>query len=855
MAGSVAVKRGDRGLSSEEAQRRLAQVGPNLPPRPRRRSLTRRVWDQVRDPMILLLTAAFVVVLWLGDVSDAIVISAVVTLNTIIGVGQELRAERAVAALDRLAAPHATVMRDGDLVRLPAAEVVPGDAVRLEAGDVVPADGRLDEAAALQVDESAMTGESVPVVRDIGQDLLSGTVVTRGRGLMTVQRTGATSGLGRIAALIASTPTRPTPLQQRLASLSRLLVVLTLGAAALVAALGVVRGEPVTQMLILGVSLAVAAIPESLPAVVSVALALGAHRMARRSAIVRWLPAVETLGSVNVLASDKTGTLTEGRMMVQRLWTPTGTAVVTGRGYGTAGEVGPLGDPAMLRRLLRDTVLCNDARLSGPVAGEWGIVGDPLEAAFLVAAAKDGIGAPDLYREWTRMDEEPFDSGRRRMTTLHRRGDTWLTVSKGAPETVLELLPDSPEVREALGAADRLAAEGFRVLAIADAERAAPPGPGELEHGLGLVGLGAVADPPREGAADVVDACRNAGIRIVLVTGDHPETARAVADQLGLGGDGAEIADGAMVARGEHVAQVDRIGVYARTRPEQKVDVLAALQARGDVVAMTGDGVNDAPALRRADIGVAMGCRGTEVARQAADLVLADDDLGTIVVAVAEGRRIYANIRTFLRYGLSGGFAEVLVLLLGPFLGLAAPLAAGQILWINLLTHGVPGVAFGGEPLDPERMRRPSPSPQRSTLGDGLWWQVLATGVGIAAVSVCSGLWAQRTGEQVQACVFLTLGLAQLGVALGLRAPRHGADLSSRALELAVLLAAGLQVLPLVWSPAGQLLGIGPVGPVAASVALALAALPGIALTVLRRWRVPNGFMWWRGIRTARRTG
>ena len=836
-----------RGLSSDEAARRLELTGPNLPPRAKRRCVAGRVGDQLRDPMIMLLTVAFGIVLWLGDLSDGAVICAVVVLNTLIGVSQELRAERAVDALGRLAAPHATVVRDGELARLPAAELVPGDVVRLEAGDVVPADGRIEESAALQVDESAMTGESVPVARDVGEELLAGTVVTRGRGFQAVERTGADSGLGRIAALIAATPNRATPLQQRLSSLSRVLVVVTLAVAAVVVALGLLRGQPLGEMLVLGVSLAVAAIPESLPAVVSVALALGAHRMASRSAIVRWLPAVETLGSVNVLASDKTGTLTEGRMVVQRLWTPTASAAVTGRGYGTAGAVQVVGDgdgDRALRRLLRDAVLCNDAHLGGPDGADWSIVGDPLEAALLVAAAKDGISAPGLRATWPRVAEDPFDSQRRRMTTLHRRAgeDAWLTICKGAPETVLGLVPDSPAVREALDAARRLAREGFRVLALADAEGGAAPGPDGLERDLELVGLAAVADPPRESAAEVVEDCRQAGIRVVLITGDHPETARAVAGQLGLGGTEAPVADGAMVARGDHVAEVDRIDVYARIRPEQKVDVLAALQGRGDVVAMTGDGVNDAPALRRADIGVAMGGRGTEVARQAADLVLADDDLGTIVLAVAEGRRIYSNIRTFLRYGLSGGLAEVLVLLVGPFLGLAAPLAAGQILWINMLTHGVPGVAFGGEPLDPAVMRRPSPSPQRSTLGDGLWWQVLVTGVGIAAASLVAGLWAHQTGEPVQACVFLTLGIAQLGVALGLRAPRHGLDLSARALELAVLLSVGLQVLPVLWAPAGELLGLHPVGPTAFAVALTLGALPGSVLAVLGRLRRSSGF-------------
>lgn len=843
------------GLSSSEAARLLDEHGRNEAPRARPRSLVSRVLAQLRDPMILLLCAAFAVVVALGDLTDAIVIAAVVVLNTTLGVVQELRAERAIAALEELSAPSATVIRDGMVRSIDSAEVVPGDALRLEAGDIVAADAALVDAAGLQVDESAMTGESVPVDRAEGDEVLAGTVVTRGRGVAVVMRTGADSGLGRIAALIASTELRPTPLQLRLAGLSRLLVVVTLALAAGVMALGLLRGEPATDMLILAVSLAVAAIPESLPAVVSVALALGAYRMARRSAVVRWLPAVETLGSVTVLASDKTGTLTENQMVVERLWTAEGgVREVAGRGYQrNGGVVGPVGPE--LQALLRALVLCNDADLVDAEDGVWRTVGDPMEAALLVAADRGHMPSEQLRTEWPRVDEMPFDSERRMMSTLHRGRSTdvecWLVACKGAPEVILDVAVQSGATEEARRLAADWASSGFRVIAVSGAMHRQRPE--TLESDLELLGLVAITDPPRPRAREVISACREAGIRPVLITGDHPATAHAIASRLGITpppGAGSRaaplasgtapaavegVADGAMVARGEHVDQVERISVYARTKPEQKVDIVAAWQARGHVVAMTGDGVNDAPALRRADIGVAMGQRGTEVARQAADLVLADDELGTVVAAVGEGRRIYANIRAFLRYALSGGAAEIAVIVLAPFLGMPVPLLPAQILWINMLTHGIPGVAFGGEPLDEAVMSQPSRPPQESVLGGGLWRLILVTGTLIAAVSTVAGLVADARGAALQSWVFLTLSLAQLGVGLALRAPRRGAGWRSRGLEVAILLAIVLQLLAVTWSPLCELLST---EPLTWSVIVSLAALssvPGLTIAAGRR--------------------
>ncbi|GAA4381834.1 HAD-IC family P-type ATPase [Nocardioides caricicola] len=817
------------GLTSAAAADRLSRDGPNLVPRGPRRGPVRLAAGQLRDPMILLLLGAFCVVALVGDVADACLILAVIVLNTGIGVVQDVRAGNALDALDRVGAPMATVERDGRFVRVPAPEIVAGDHVSLAAGDVVPADIGLVRASGLEVDESAMTGESVPVGRDGGAEVLAGTVVVRGRADGVVLRTGADSALGRIAASVVAAGVRPTPLQARLRRLSHQLVVLTLAVAGLVLVSGVARGESATDMVVVAVSLAVAAIPESLPAVVTIALALGAFRMARRHALVRRLPAVETLGSVTVLASDKTGTLTEGRMSVAGMWTP---LQWRERPVGVA-----CGEPdADLALLVRDLVLCNDAHLADAVDGQVQARGEPTEAALLVAAVEHDPGVSAAGADWRRVDEAPFDSGSKRMATLHQGATGLLLVCKGAPEAVLPALADAAQAQVALREAEGLAARGFRVLAVADAALSSPPPDLARVTELQLRGLVALVDPPRSTARGVVASCRAAGIHPIMITGDHPATARAIADELSITAGAPGVATGAEVERGDHVARIADIGVYARTRPEDKVDIVTAWQRTGAVVAMTGDGVNDAPALRIADIGVAMGNRGTEVARQAADLVLADDDLGTVVVAVQEGRRIYANIRRFLRYGLAGGLAEVLVLLVGPWIGMPLPLQPGQILWINMVTHGLPGVAFSGEPCDPSDMARPSPSPERSVLG-GLLPQIGTSAVLISAVALATALAVDGTAAQ-QTSVFLSLGLAQLWLALALRAPRRGAGWRDRGVEGSVVLAALVLVAGVAWAPLRDLLdttAVSPVQVVSIGLVAAVPALLVAAAGALRR--------------------
>ncbi len=824
------------GLSQQEAARRLAEKGANTLPSAAPRSIASRVLGQLRDPMMMLLLAAAVVTTSIGDVTDTAVIALVLVLNTTIGVVQEVRADRAIAELDRLAAPVARVRRDGVLVTVPGSDVVVDDLVSVDAGDIVPADLLVVEGPALQVDEAAMTGESQPVDRRPGDELSSGTVVTRGRVLGVVVRTGADSGLGRIAALIAASGVSVTPLQLRLRRLSRELVWLVLAAAAVVFVLGLLRGRGLTEMLVTAVSLAVAAVPESLPAVVSVSLALGAHRMAGRSALVRRLPAVETLGSVTVLASDKTGTLTEGRMVATAAWVPGSAYAVTGQGYAPDGEIlaadgtGDAETRDRLATLLRGCVLCNDARLVPPEEdGAWVCTGDPLEGALLALGAKGGLDPAAVRERWARQEELPFDADRGWMSTSHQDpSGGWLTVCKGAPEAVLAMLERTTEVQEAYVETERLARLGCRVIAVADAP-CATADPARLR----LVGLVGVTDPPRAASRGVVEACAAAGIRVVLVTGDHPVTAGVIAGQVGIGdGDGA-VVTGADVAADRHGDDLDDVAVYARIRPEQKVRIVQDLQARGHVVAMTGDGVNDAPALRIADIGVAMGRGGTEVARQAADLVLADDDLATIVVAVEEGRRVYSNIRNFLRYAVSGGVAEILVMLAGPFAGVALPLLPAQILWVNMLTHGLPGVAFGAEPAARGVMNEPSRSPRESVLGQGLARQIGWVGLLIAAVAFGAGLVGRANGLHLQSVTFVTLGLAQLWVALALRSrTEQRRAWRQRGLEAAVLAAAALQVLAVEVAPLQDLLGTRSLGPVVLLALAAVAAVPGLLVRV-----------------------
>lgn len=757
----------DEGLSSAEAERRLAEIGPNAVFSRRHLSVWSSIGAQLKDPLILVLLAAVLLTVSTGDFPDAGVIGFVVLVNSAVGVIQEVRADRAITALSQLSAPTSRVRRDGHEQLLASTDLVPGDVVILGEGDIVPADAVVVEASALLIDEAALTGESVPVGKAprIGEhELSAGTLVVRGRAIAIVTVTGPGSALGKIAALF-DTGVQATPLQRRLQKLGRTLAGIVVVLCAVVLALGLGRGEPTERMVVTAISLVVAAVPESLPAVITLSLALGARQMARRQAIVRRLPAVETLGSITVLATDKTGTLTTGRMRVEQAWTPFGTRAFD---EGSAAPADP-----ELRQLLTAGALCNDARLSSEVPNEGHAAGagDPTELALLLAARSDGIDLTKLAESYPRVAEVPFDSGRQRMTTIHRDlGNGFLLCSKGAPEALLPLceLDDAPWKRASTEAAD-LAGAGYRVLAVATRRiGGVPEDVHDVENRLQFLGLVALADPPKTAAAKTIAACKAAGIATVLITGDHPATAAAIAQRVGI----------------------DSEHVFARVTPERKLDIVRQLRAGGEIVAMVGDGVNDGPALKSADIGVAMGQRGTEVARQAADLILADDDLATVVAAVQEGRRIYANVRRFLTYALTGGGAEILVMLVGPAVGLALPLLAAQILWVNLLTHGVTGVAMGAEPADVGSMHTPPRPPNESVIGDGLSGRVLRMSAVLAAVTLGLGWWADHSGRAGQSMMFLTLTALQLGVVLGLRTSAWSR--ANPALPIAVVVSVGL---------------------------------------------------------------
>ena len=846
---------GGDGLSSTEAARRLEADGPNALPEGKRTRVWQRVLMQLRDPLVAVLLVAAALTIATGDWTDAGVILLVIVVNTSVGVVQEVKADQAIAALGALSAPHARVVRDGEQRQVASAQVVVGDLVVLGEGEIVAADAVVVQAAALLVDESALTGESVPVSKCAAVEnraasttestLSAGTVVVHGRGTAVVTATGVNSAMGRIAALMSAAPTL-TPLQRRLVGVGRTLATVAVVLCAVVMALGLARGQSVELMVVTAISLVVAAVPESLPAVVTLALALGARRMAGRSALVRRLPAVETLGSVTVLATDKTGTLTEGVMVARELWTPGGgEAAVSGTGYTSEGEVSRGGLPLSLERgadiaeLLRAAALCNDATLRPPDDGTaaWTALGDPTELALLAAAYRFGLDVSSLALRYPRVAEVPFDSDRRRMTTAHRSADGEVRlVCKGAPEAVLRspvLAEPDAVIGEALRRAEGYARRGLRVLAVARSDRL-PPDPRDavaLERGMRLAGLIAVMDPPRASAAATIAACRAAGIVPVLITGDHPATARSIAADLGILEPAGEVVDCRRLT-GEDPAAVRAARVFARAVPEQKLAIVEAHRAVGDVVAMTGDGVNDAPALRRADIGVAMGRRGTEVARQAADLVLADDELGTVVAAAEEGRRVYANIRRFLLYALAGGTAEIAVMLIGPLVGLALPLLPSQILWINLLTHGLPGVALGSEPVDPEAMTRPPRPPAESVLGAGLWQRILRVGVVISAVTLGVALWGHAGGRPWQSMAFFALGATQLAVGLASRA-RPGTR-ANPLLPAAIAGALALQLAGLYLGPLRDLLKTQPLTAFELLVVCALSALGYAALKLDR---------------------
>ncbi|HEY8346968.1 MAG TPA: cation-translocating P-type ATPase [Symbiobacteriaceae bacterium] len=789
-----------QGLSSKEAQARLQQHGPNQLTTGKGRTVWEALLDQFKDPMVVILLVACLLSILLGEYLDGAAILAIVVLNAVLGVIQEFKADQALAQLKQLTAPRCRVRRDGRVMEIDSRDLVPGDLVLLEAGDPVPADLRLVEAVMLQVDESLLTGESVPVAKNARETLdpatpladrtnmaFMSTAVTYGHGTGIVVATGMQTEVGRIAGKLQEEKQDATPLQRRLSQFSRQLGAAMLGVCVVVGALALWRGLGWLHVLMISVSLAVATIPEGLPAVTTIVLALGVQRMAARNAVIRRLSAVETLGSATVICSDKTGTLTQNRMTVTRLWIP---------GRWVEPETTPE-LPPQAGWLLTCGALCTDASLDRDETGEYRSLGDPTETALVLAAARAGMEKPRLEQQYPRVAEVPFSSDRKRMTTVHKLdGVHWTGIVKGAPDVVLarcsrirrsdQTLPLTPQWMQQVQAANlEMARQGIRVLAVAltPPRKELPEDLTTLEQDLELIGLIGMTDPPRPESAAAVAKAREAGIRTMMITGDHKETALAIAREVGIATGTDRALTGSELSRMDE-AELDRavreVPVYARVAPEDKVRIVDALRRQGHVVAMTGDGVNDAPALKRADIGVAMGLAGTGVARGAADMVLMDDNYATIVHAVEEGRTIFGNIRKSTFFLLSANLAELLIMTIALVLGMPLPLQPIQLLWINLITDSLPAIALGVEPVDPGVMKQPPRDPREPVLTPRLL-KLMAVQAVFMTGAVMAALWAGIQADPANGAImgstyaFATLTLAQLWWAHGCRSTTHPA--------------------------------------------------------------------------------
>ena len=814
------------GLDADQVNQRLAEHGPNAFATYRRKGWPRLVANQFRDFMILVLIAAAIVSGVVGEPRDAIAILVIVILNAAVGVIQEYRAERALEALRSLVVPTTQVRRGGRIKTIPSRDLVPGDIVLLSPGAAVPADLRLIEAQELAADESALTGESVAVEKQPeqlrGNDVplgdrfnmaYSGSVITRGRGEGIVCATGAGTELGQIAEMLRTLPLTRTPLQQRLARFGRRLALIVLGICLAIFVLGLLRGEPAVLMFLTAVSLAVAAIPEALPAVITVSLALGARKMSRIHALVRRLPAVETLGSVTYICADKTGTLTENRMRVDFV-------EADGNRHEAIGAASKHREPWLGIALALNNNVAFDE--DGAASAE------PTELALYEFALRCGYDKEDLQGDYPRVHEMPFHSETKRMVTVHDGPEGFVAFAKGAPEAIIPTCSGGAE--DVLDRAGQLANDGYRVLALAVKD---PVDAQDIDAGFTFLGLAALTDPPRDGVPEAVAECRSAGITPVMITGDHPGTALAIANRVGITGGREAVVTGAELAglaEAELAARVPHTRVYARVDPAQKIRIVEALQARGEFVAMTGDGVNDAPALRRANIGVAMGKKGTDAAREAADMVLLDDNFTTIVRAVREGRRIFDNILKFVRYTMTSNAGEIFTMLLAPFLGLPIPLLPIHILWINLVTDGLPGLALAAEPAEPNAMQRPPRPPEQRIFTGPMLQRILWVGLLIGGLSIAGQAWAFHGGsDNWQTVVFTVLTLSQLVNVLVIRSESGSVFskqfLGNRPVLAAVLLTLLLQFVVIYWPPMQLLFKTAPLTGTEVSVCLLLPLL------------------------------
>jgi Ca2+-transporting ATPase len=841
----------DKGLPEQEASARLKTFGANVLAEGRGISPVTLFLNQFKDFMVLVLAAATLISGMLGEYLDAVTIIAIILLNGILGFVQEYRAERSLQALRELSAPTATVLRGGRRRDVPVADLVPGDIVLLEGGDRIPADVRFLTVNGLQVEESALTGESVPVSKsadpiasdevalgDMSNCGFMGTLVTRGTATAAVVATGMKTEMGKIADLIQQTESVQTPLQHRLEQLGKILIGVAIALTVLVVVAGIMHGQPAYGMFLAGVSLAVAAIPEGLPAIVTIALALGVQRMIRRNAIVRKLQSVETLGCASVICSDKTGTLTQNKMTVVRLWCDGRLLEVTGEGYEPKGEVLENGKPVdlrgdqALRRLMQIGVLCNNAELiqdakakpadkkgagkkkkktAQPSRPAWTVQGDPTEGALLALGEKAGVSAGQLKGMYTRIREFPFDSVRKRMSVLLEHQGGRLVYAKGAPDTLLDccayavvngkVVPLNADIRLRIMAANEaMARSALRVLALAyrdvkESERCETED--EAERGLVFIGLAGMIDPPRKEAREAIAKCRQAGIRTIMITGDHQATAEAIARDLGMLPRDGKVVSGAELARmsDEKLAEeIHNIYVFARVSPEHKLRIVKALQQKGHVVAMTGDGVNDAPAIKAADIGISMGMTGTDVSKESSSLILTDDNFATIVATIEEGRGIYENIRKFIRYLLASNVGEILVMFIAMMCGMPLPLVPIQILWVNLVTDGLPAMALGVDQPEADLMRQKPRPAKESIFARRLGWKIVSRGL-LIGLCTLAAFWIalqQYPGElaHAQTVAFTTLVMAQLIHVFDCRSSRsifHRNLFENRALVLSVL--------------------------------------------------------------------
>lgn len=800
------------GLTDANAETILKEVGPNKLKEKKGKSPFKMLLQQFTETMVVILIVASLLSLFLGKTTEAMAILAIVLLFGLLGFTQEYRADRAMAALNRMVVPKVRVRRGGRVREVSATYLVPGDIVELEAGNVVPADLRVIESFNLKIQEAALTGESEPIDKDAAPILKEnpplgdrknmaymGTVATYGRGIGVTVSTGMQTELGKIANLIGSVESGKTPLQERLDRLGKMLALFGAAAAVMVLVVGVLSGESAADMFLTAVSVAVAVVPEGLPAVVTITLALGGQRMLKRNALIRKLPAVETLGSVTVICSDKTGTLTQNKMTVTVVDLPDrvvqiGPYLIMETEKATADS---------LDFALAVSVLCNDATLhQGAEADSGQIIGDPTEAALLIAGAKRGISKENLYETMPRVNEVPFDSTRKRMSTVHKvegalpnylqllQNSPFLLCTKGAPDSLLSIseyvwvnnakIPLSAEWRERiLKANSKLAQNGMRVLGLAFRSLEAPGNDIGVEQGLVFIGLAGMIDPPRQEVKAAVENCKRAGIRPIMITGDHPLTAAAIGREL-LFTEQDDAVSGERLQKtneDELLALAKTTAVYARVSPEDKLKIVSALQRQGEVVAMTGDGVNDAPALRKADIGVAMGITGTDVAKEAADMVLLDDNFTTIVAAVEEGRVIFDNLLRFIKFSLAGNIGKVLIMLAAPLFGMIIALQPLQLLWLNLLTDGLLGLGLGTEPAEQDTMRKPPRNPKKGALERKDFYQMGLVGISIAAISIGLALYYFNPEDPAdltwQTMIFATIGFAQIFQALALRSSAH----------------------------------------------------------------------------------